>query len=251
MQTKNGDYNVRQSNLYIVLYAAAITIVCGGALAWASQSLKPLQDANIEMERKKNILSTVMKLEEGANIEQLYAARVKERVIDFQGNVKAGVLASSVNIAEQYKLKPEQRLLPVYEFRNQADTSKIENAVMPVYGYGLWNNIWGFVALQSDLNTVQGVKFEHAGETPGLGARITSDDIQERYKGKSVFDGDNVSSVVMQKGEGFDYSKDPHKVDGMSGATLTGKGVNNMLSDYLNCYKNYLKKNQKTLSLNL
>jgi len=242
---------VRQSNLYIVLYAAAITIVCGGALAIASQTLKPLQDANIELERKKNILSTVMKLEEGANIEQLYAARVKERVIDFQGNLKSGVLASSVNIAEQYKLKPEERLLPVYEFRNQADTSKIENAVMPVYGYGLWNNIWGFVALQSDLNTVQGVKFEHAGETPGLGARITSDDIQERYKGKAVFDGDNVSSVVMQKGEGFDYSNDPHKVDGMSGATLTGKGVNNMLKDYFTCYKNYLKKNQKTLSLNL
>jgi Na+-transporting NADH:ubiquinone oxidoreductase subunit C len=242
---------VRQSNLYIVLYAAAITIVCGGALAIASQSLKPLQDANIEMERKKNILSTVMKLEDGANIEQLYAARVKERVIDFQGNVKSGMKASSVIIAEQYKLKPEERLLPVYEFRSQADTSKIENAVMPVYGYGLWNNIWGFVALQSDLNTVQGVKFEHAGETPGLGARITSDDIQERYKGKSVFDGDNVLSVVMQKGEGFDYSKDSHKVDGMSGATLTGKGVNNMLKDYLNCYKNYLKKNQKTLSLNL
>ena len=95
---------MRQSNLYIVLYAAAITIVCGGALAIASQTLKPLQDANIEMERKKNILSTVMKLEEGANIEQLYATRVKERVIDFQGNVKSGIPASKVNIAEQYKL---------------------------------------------------------------------------------------------------------------------------------------------------
>jgi Na+-transporting NADH:ubiquinone oxidoreductase subunit C len=242
---------VRQSNLYIVLYAAAITVVCGGALAIASQSLKPLQDANIEMERKKNILATVMDLKEGDNIEQLYAARVKERVIDFQGNVKTGMKASQVIIAEQYKLKPEARLLPIYEFRNQTDTTKIENAVMPVYGYGLWNNIWGFVALKSDLNTVQGVKFEHAGETPGLGARITSDDIQTRYKGKTVFDGENVVSVQMQKGEGFDYTADPHKVDGMSGATLTAKGVNNMLKDYFACYKSYLKKNQKTLSLNL
>lgn len=242
---------MRQSNLYIILYAAAITVVCGGALAIASQSLKPLQDANIEMERKQNILATVMELKEGDNIEQLYSSRVKERVIDFQGNVKAGVKASSVSIAEQYKKKPEERLLPIYEFLNQTDTTKIENAVMPVYGYGLWNNIWGFVALKSDLNTVQGVKFEHAGETPGLGARITSDDIQARYKGKLVFDGDNVLSVVMQKGEGFDYAADAHKVDGMSGATLTGKGVNNMLKDYFACYKNYLKKNQKTLSLNL
>jgi Na+-transporting NADH:ubiquinone oxidoreductase subunit C len=242
---------VRQSNLYIVLYAAAITVVCGGALAIASQSLKPLQDANIEMERKKNILATVMELKEGDNIEQLYASRVKERVIDFQGNVKTGMKASQVIIAEQYKKKPEERLLPVYEFRSQADTSKIENAVMPVYGYGLWNNIWGFVALKSDLNTVQGVKFEHAGETPGLGARITSDDIQTRYKGKTVFDGENILSVTMQKGEGMDYSADPHKVDGMSGATLTGKGVNNMLKDYFACYKNYLKKNKQNISLNL
>ena len=232
MQTKKEDYNVRQSNLYIILYAAAITVVCGGALAIASQSLKPLQDANIEKERKQNILATVMELKEGDDIEQLYASRVKERVIDFQGNLKAGIKASSVVIAQQYKLKPEDRLLPIYEFRNQADTTQIENAVMPVYGYGLWNNIWGFVALKSDLNTVQGVKFEHAGETPGLGARITSDDVQVRYKGKMLFDGDNILSVVMQKGEGFNYASDAHKVDGMSGATLTGKGVNNMLNDY-------------------
>lgn len=251
MQTKKEDYNVRQSNLYIVLYAAAITIVCGGALAIASQTLKPLQDANIELERKKNILATVMELKEGDDVVKLYASRVKESVIDFQGNVKVGMKASQVIIAEQYKLKPEERLLPIYEFRNQTDTTKIENAVMPVYGYGLWNNIWGFVALQSDLNTVQGVKFEHAGETPGLGARITSDDIQVRYKGKKVFEGDKIMSVQMQKGEGMDYSADPHKVDGMSGATLTGKGVNNMLTDYFSCYKNYLKKNQQNLSLNL
>jgi len=242
---------VRQSNLYIILYAAAITIVCGGALAFASQSLKPLQDANIELERKKNILATVMQLKEGDDVVKLYSSLVKERVIDFQGNIKTGVKASSVIIAEQYKRKPEERLLPIYEFRNQSDTSKIENAVMPVFGYGLWNNIWGFVALKSDLNTVQGVKFEHAGETPGLGARITGDDIQIRYKGKMVFDGDNIRSIVMQKGEGVDYSSDAHKVDGMSGATLTAKGVNNMLKDYFACYENYLKKNQKTLSLNL
>jgi Na+-transporting NADH:ubiquinone oxidoreductase subunit C len=251
VQTKKEDYNVRQSNLYIVLYAAAITIVCGGALAIASQTLKPLQDANIELERKKNILATVMELKDGDDVVKLYASRVKESVIDFQGNVKVGMKASQVVIAEQYKLKPEERLLPIYEFRNETDSTKIENAVMPVYGYGLWNNIWGFVALQADLNTVQGVKFEHAGETPGLGARITSDDIQVRYKGKKVFEGDKIMSVQMQKGEGMDYSADPHKVDGMSGATLTGKGVNNMLTDYFSCYKNYLKKNQQNLSLNL
>jgi Na+-transporting NADH:ubiquinone oxidoreductase subunit C len=249
VQTKNEDYNVRQSNLYIVLYAAAITVVCGGALAFASISLRDKQQANIEHERKQNILATVIELKEADNVEEIYAKRIKEVVIDFQGNV-SNQKANSIDIAKEYKKKPEERLLPVYEFRNPDDSTKVDNAVMPVYGYGLWNNIWGFVALQSDLNTVQGVKFEHAGETPGLGARITEEEIQSRYKGKKVFEGEDLSSVVMMKGEGFDYTNDSHKVDGMSGATLTAKGVNNMLKDYFACYKNYLKKNQQ-ITLNL
>jgi Na+-transporting NADH:ubiquinone oxidoreductase subunit C len=235
---------VRQSNLYIVLYAAAITIVCGGALAFASESLKDKQQANIELERKQNILATVIQLKEGDNVPKIYDERVKERVIDFSGNVKSGMKASSVIIAAEYKKKPEDRLLPVYEFRSLTDSTKIENVVLPLYGYGLWNNIWGFVALKSDLNTIQGAKFDHAGETPGLGARITSDEIQSRFKDKSIFDNGTLVSVVIQKGEGKDYANEPHKVDGMSGATLTGKGVNNMLKDYFGCYLNYLKKNQ-------
>lgn len=240
---------MRQSNLYILLYSAAITVVCGGLLAFASISLRDKQQANIEHERKQNILATVIELKETDNVEAIYARRVKEIVIDFQGNA-SNLKASTIDIAKEYKKKPEERLLPVYEFRSETDSTKVENAVIPVYGYGLWNNIWGFVALQSDLNTVQGVKFEHAGETPGLGARITEEEIQLRYKGKKVFEGDNVSSVTMMKGEGMDYTNDTHKVDGMSGATLTAKGINNMLKDYFACYKNYLKKNQQ-ISLNL
>jgi Na+-transporting NADH:ubiquinone oxidoreductase subunit C len=236
---------VRQSNLYIVIYAAILTIVCGGLLALASEGLKEKQQANIELERKQNILSTVMQLKEEDDVSQIYSDRVQERVIDFQGNVKEGMKASAIDIAKEYKKKPEDRLLPVYEFKSKNDPSKVENVVLPVYGYGLWNNIWGFVALQSDLNTIQGVTFAHAGETPGLGARITSEEIQARYKGKSIFDATTLVSVKMMKGEGLDYSNDPHAVDGMSGATLTGKGVNNMLKDYLTCYEGYIKKNRK------
>ena len=123
------------------------------------------------------------------------------------------------------------------------------STVLPVYGFGLWNNIWGFVALKSDFNTVQGAKFQHAGETPGLGARIESEEIQSRYADKKVFESGQVVSIYMQKGEGSnDYSSDSHKVDGMSGATLTGKGVNNMLQDYLSCYEKYLLKNQTSVN---
>jgi len=237
---------VRQSNLYILIYAGVLTIVCGGLLALASEGLKEKQQFNIDMEQKKNILSTVIAIEEGVDINQLYAKRVKAFVVDFQGNVKEAMQPKDVNLAAEYKKPREQRLLPVYEFKNETDSSKTDYAVLPVYGYGLWNNIWGFVALKSDLNTVQGVKFQHAGETPGLGARIESDEeVQNRYKGKTIFDQDKLVSVTMMKGEGNDYSKNQHRVDGMSGATLTGKGVNNMLLDYFQAYENYMKKNKK------
>jgi Na+-transporting NADH:ubiquinone oxidoreductase subunit C len=233
---------VRQSNGYIVMYAAIITLVCGGLLAFASISLKDKQDANIALEQKKNILSSVITLQEGIDINDLYSKKVKSFVIDFNGNVKEGVKPEQVVVAAEYKKKPEDRLLPIYEFQSEADPTKVEFAVMPVYGYGLWNNIWGFVAVKSDFNTIQGVKFSHQGETPGLGARIESEEVQERFKGKTIFENGTLTAVAIQKGEGKDYSKDPHKVDGMSGATLTGKGVNNMLKDYLASYQNYLKK---------
>jgi Na+-transporting NADH:ubiquinone oxidoreductase subunit C len=238
---------VRQSNLYILSYSAAITVVCGGLLAFASSSLKDKQDANIAMEQKKNILSSVLTLEEDANIQELYGKKVKSFVIDFDGNIKEGITPEQVKVASEYKKAPKDRLLPVYEFRNESDPNKVEYAVLPVFGYGLWNNIWGFVAVKSDFSTIQGVKFQHTGETPGLGARIESEEIQERYKGKAIFENGTLVSVKMQKGEGHDYSNDKHKVDGMSGATLTGKGVNNMLVDYLACYEKYLKKNSSNL----
>ncbi len=235
---------MRQSNLYIILYAAAITFVCGGLLAFVSSNLKERQLANVELERKQNILATVITLEKDADIDAIYAERVKERVIDFKGNAVESVTSAEVQIPVEYKKESEERLLPIYEIIDPKNPDVVSNVVMPVYGFGLWNDIWGYIALESDMNTVKGVRFAHKGETPGLGARIDSEDVQERYVGKSIFKDDVLVSVNMQKGEGIDYSKDKHKVDGMSGATLTGKGVNDMLKDYLASYENYLKKSK-------
>jgi len=234
---------VRQSNLYIIIYAGALTIVCGGLLALASEGLKEKQQYNIDMESKKNILSTVITLKDGDDINALYSKRVKPFVVDFQGNVVEGMRPKDVDRAVEYKKAPSERLLPVFEFKNENDSTKIDYVVLSVFGYGLWNNIWGFVALESDLNTIRGVKFQHAGETPGLGARIESDqEVQDRYRGKHIYSDGKLVSVAMMKGEGQDYSDNPHQVDGMSGATLTAKGVNNMLKDYLAAYENYIKK---------
>lgn len=236
---------MRQSNLYVAMYAAILTIVCGGLLALAAEGLKDEQQANIALEQKTNILSTVMELQEGDDIEAIYEKRVNAFVINYKGEVQEGLKPADVNVAVEYKKNPRQRLLPVYEFISESDPDKVENVIFPMYGYGLWNNIWGFIALESDLNTIQGISLQHAGETPGLGARIDSEEIQNRYEGKTIFEDGKLVSVTMMKGEGNDYSNDPHKVDGMSGATLTAKGVNAMLKDYLTSYANYIKSNRK------
>ena len=104
----------------------------------------------------------------------------------------------------------------------KAIRTKTDYVVLPVFGYGLWNNIWGFVALESDLNTIQGVKFQHAGETPGLGARIESDqEVQDRYKGKTIYEDGKLVSVTMMKGEGHGLFGQP-----TSGRWYVGSNTN-------------------------
>ncbi|MCS7018462.1 MAG: NADH:ubiquinone reductase (Na(+)-transporting) subunit C [Cytophagales bacterium] len=242
---------MQQSNFYVIAYTAGLTIICGLLLAVTATGLKPRQQENIALEQKKNILASVMTLQPTDDIKSIYEKRVKSYVVDFEGEVKQGIKAEQVAVAEEYKKNKEDRLYPVYEILSETNPAKTEYYVFPVYGFGLWDNIWGFVALQDDLNTIKGVKFEHKGETPGLGARIATEEIQARYVGKKIFEGDKVVSVVMQKGEGQDYSNNPHQVDGMSGATITGKGVNKMLLEYFEGYYNFIKsKSNNKISFN-
>lgn len=233
---------MRQSNGYIIFFASMLAIVCAGLLVAANLGLKDRQTANVEHEQKRNILSTVMELDEDADVEGLYAEKVREVVVNSKGEIQQGITPKQVVIASEFKKPAEDRLLPVYQFSSSEDSTKVEFVVFPVFGRGLWDAIWGFIALESDMNTVKGVKFEHKAETPGLGARITEDEIQQRYRGKEIYEGDEIVAVRMMKGEGNDWSGDEHRVDGMSGATLTANGVNDMLKDYLVAYEGYINK---------
>ena len=235
---------MRQSNGYIIFFATLLAIVCAGMLVGANLLLKDRQTANVELEQKKNILSTVMQLNDTSNIDKLYSQKVKEYVVNYEGEVQSGVTPKQIVIASEFRKPVEQRMLPVYGFRNEQDTTKLEYAVFPVFGRGLWDAIWGFIALESDMNTVKGVKFEHKGETPGLGARIVEDEVQSRYHGKEIYEGNEIVAVRMMKGEGNDWSDNEHRVDGLSGATLTANGVNDMLKEYLNAYEGYMEKNK-------
>lgn len=247
---------MQQSNGYILAYTAGLTVACALILALVSSGLKQKQEENVQLDMKKKILATVMTLEKGANMSEIYAKRVRSYIVDANGDVVKDLKPesqSSQYVAEQYKQPVNNRKLPVYEIVSEADPNKSEYFVLPIYGYGLWNNISGYVALEGDLSTIKGVKFDHVGETPGLGARIADEEIQSRYAGKKLFDGQNIVAVLMQKGENGGgeasiamFKDNAHAVDGMSGATITGKGVNNMLLEYFQgCYKNFLQSRRK------
>ncbi len=240
---------MRQSNLYVILFAIVLTVVFGGALSLASVGLKPLQDKQVEIDTKKKILGAVMDISQILDpneILKIYDEKVSSIVVDIDGNEieKDGkgspIIAEKVNIQKNSKLSPDIRKYPIFMFSENG--SEIDSYIFPTFGSGLWDWISGYVALDKDLNTVKGVAFDHKGETPGLGARITEANVQARYVGKKIFNEQGeLVSIMMLKGEG-NSNLTNHQVDGMSGATITGKGVNAMLKDYFGCYQAFIKK---------
>ena len=239
---------MQQSNLYILVFSICLTVILGVILSVTAVGLKPIQQVQIELEKRKQILGAVMELKGDEDVLALYKARTKSMVVNVKGEVVENdasgnpLIAENMNIAKEFKKDPADRLYPVFKLMNETQTDLVEAYILPMYGNGLWNNIWAYVALDTDLNTVMGVSFDHTGETPGLGARITEKSLQNRYVGKKIFDSSGaLVSIVMQKGEKNDPSLfDDHQVDGMSGATLTAKGVNAMFVDYLGSYQGFI-----------
>lgn len=239
---------MQRSNTYIIIFAVSLTVILGGALSLTSVGLKPLQDKQVELDTKKKILGAVMdisNIEDPNEILKVYDQKVKAIVVDYKGNELStdpkgnAYVAEKVNIQKNSKISPEERAYPVFMFMD--DSGEIEAYIFPTFGAGLWDWISSYVAFGKDLNTIKGIAFDHKGETPGLGARITEVGYQDRYKGKKVFNGSELVSVTSVKGEGNAGLSD-YEVDGLSGATMTTKGVNNMLMHYLDCYSAYIEK---------
>lgn len=230
-----------QSNLYTFIYATVLVVVVALGLAFTSISLKEKQDTNIELEKKQSILASIGVDCSRDEAVDLYDKYVKDVfALDFDGNRIDGVDAFEISLhTENYK-PIEERQFPVYEC--EIEGQKLY--VFPVRGKGLWGPIWGYVALEDDFNTVFGATFDHKGETPGLGAEISTKDFQTQFKGKKIFNDVNefVSILVMKPGK-----RDPdseNQVDGLSGATLTSVGLQNMFYDSLIGYQKYFLSNQ-------
>jgi len=184
---------VQQSNAYIIGFSAGLTIVLGGLLAFAAQALKPAQDIAKALDVKKQILGAVVPTK-GVDKQLLssqYDERIRSIVINHTGEEVTvigsdSIIAEKVDVRKESKKEHEERLYPVYLYYKEggAKAGKPDAYIVPLYGKGLWNDIWGYLALEPDFETVMGISLDHLGETPGLGARITEVKVQERYKGK-------------------------------------------------------------------
>lgn len=224
-------------NSYVIIYAAIITITCSLILASSANLLKPRQQENIQLDMRKNILYSAGLMEAGKEYQRnevlkLYDENIKSMVI-----TKAGEEVSDKTV-DQLDPKKDVDLLPVFYSQKNGE---ISSYILPIAGKGLWSTIYGYLALQPDANTVVGITFYKHGETPGLGGEIEKDWFKNNFIGKKIFSPDGeLLSVTIVKGkvaelipEGEQY----HYVDGISGSTLTGKGLNNFLKEDLKSYE--------------
>lgn len=231
-----------QSTNYIIGFIIALTAIVAVALTGLREATKSQAALNEEIFNKRAVLSAVADyLPEGKQVNDLsdqevveiFNQQVEQVVLNMDGEVVEGMQAEEVNMAQQRKLPEPQRKLPLYIY-NQNDKKFY---IIAVRGNGLWDEIWGNIALESDLNTIAGASFDHQGETPGLGAEIKDNpSFAEQFKGKKIFDSGDYVSVKVMKGGAKDSE---HQVDGISGATVTCDGVTEMMQRGIAYYLPY------------
>ena len=225
----------KQGNTYTFLYSAILVVIVATLLSIVSLSLQPRQNENRQNEKRQNMLSAIHVSSTADNSAELFNKYIKEQFILNMNGEKVEGNAFDIDIAKEYKQKAEKRNLPVFV----ADVDGQTKYILPIYGAGLWGAIWGYISLDEDKTTIFGTFFDHASETPGLGAEITSDKFNQQFKKKVVFKGDLLTSISVIKGGN---ASGDNEVDAISGGTITSRGVETMLKNYLTYYEPFLKQ---------
>lgn len=270
----------RDSNVYTIAFASIMVVIVGGLLAFVSMSLSPAQKANISNEKMQNILQAIGIPETDGvlrdNAGKVFNDFVKRRItINYNGDIlsdkkveetidpKDELDAFNIDIRKEYSkiIKPLMN-----KFKGNPDgfkkaLSETSTIHFPIFvcesngktyyvlsasGKGLWDDIWGYIGLNSDLTSVNGVVFDHKGETPGLGSKITEAKFQTQFKGKKIANDTQFMSLQVLK-PGKDLTE--FQVDGISGATFTGAGVNEMLKRNLEVYYHFFKNHPEFAKL--
>jgi len=249
----------RNSNTYTILFASIVVTVSAILLALAVMVLKPFQEKNIRQEKMTDIMYTIgldkealTKKAEADGLKLNYESIesyfkkffTKQYALKADGTVDDSVNAFDINMKAEVKKPEAEQRYPIFI----ADENGKKYYVIPLYGKGLWDDIWGYIALEDDLNTVKGVKFGHKGETPGLGAEITKKWFENQFIGEKIYDQDGTfRGITLLKGnkDPENQDKEDHEIDALSGATLTSNGVTNMLQERLKHYVPFFDKMRK------
>lgn len=228
-------------NSYTIIYAAIMVVIVAFLLAFVSSTLKPVQDKNVEQDKKKQILAALnIRGLEQEDIDARYNDVVQaDMIVKADGSVVSEGKEKSKDGFRIENKSISSDCLPVYLCKVGKDTKY----VVPMTGRGLWGGLWGYVAVNADLRTVYGAYFSHESETAGLGALITEEKFQDQFQGKHLFapsDSATVVLTVVKKGK-VELGKENYQVDGITGATLTGNGVAEMVTKGLQQYTGYFK----------
>jgi Na+-transporting NADH:ubiquinone oxidoreductase subunit C len=236
--------------VYTFVFAALVCAVCGVLVSSSAVALKPLQDANIEMERQRNVLlaAGLMEPAEKLGQEELDARfeNIQDVMIDLAtgrevpdgdpGSFDRAEVLADLSLSRE---APDNRAgvarvalqLPIYQVLSES--GEVEMVVLPVEGKGLWSTLLGYLALSADTETVRGLTFYSHKETPGLGGEVDNPRWKALWQGRQAFDADWKPALEVIKGVAGSPEEDPHRVDGLSGATITSRGVTHLLRFWL------------------
>jgi len=235
-------------NSYTILFAVAMVFVVGSLLAFAASALKPNIDENKRIEKQQNILYAmgINENEEGSisfvstdKVEEVFTKYIKKQLIIQGDKIKEDDNAYLIDVKKEKTLAKEasyQRRLPLFVGEKEGKTFY----VAPIRGKGLWDAIWGYVALNKEM-IVQGVFFDHKGETAGLGANINQRFFMDDFIGEHIFNDGSFKGITIAKGNADpkNLDKTDNEVDAIAGATITGDGVTAMIKSELKLYVPY------------
>lgn len=240
----------KNANSYIFIFSSVMVVIVAVLLSVAAIGLGPLQEKNVRIEKMQNILKSVAVESNVDNAEKLFNQYIREQVVlNYKGDSSSSaVTAFDIDMKKELDKartgKADKQLFPLFVV-NKPDSSNNTGGklfyIIPVRGKGLWGPIWGYIALEEDMNTIYGASFGHKTETPGLGAEIESEEFQNQFAGKKIFDeaGNFVSVKVLK---GHNTTNNIHGVDAMSGATVTSNGASEMIERTLKYYIPYFSR---------
>lgn len=232
----------KDSNKFIVIFASVMVIVVALILSFAHEILKGTQKQNEDMDKMSQILRSIKVNTSGNETKTAFEKFITDMyMVDSEGNIIQDTKddAFSADLKTELAKKDEEKRLPVYVAQIDGETKYI----MALYGAGLWGPLWGYIAINEDGNSVYGADFSHDSETPGLGAEISQSWFSDRFTGKHLFRNGNFTSIAVVK-QGKNAS-DKDYIDGISGGTITGRGVDEMLYNSLKGYSIFLSKLNK------